>query len=119
MHSASIRPGQAKKNPALLQRLQSRLAPSGFTDDEPRGPDVIRRIKAPIQAVSDLVDEFVLTRTIPAFDDDGIGAFQGIPDKDVDDFPHRTTPLDKNHGTAVAQALTMRASPRTQTPASA
>ena len=82
-------------------QLQSRLAPSSFTDDEPRDLDVICRIKAPIHAVSELVDKFVFIRTILAINDDGIGAFQSIPDKDVDNFPHRTTPLNKNHRAAM------------------
>src|SRR5215475_5966820 len=89
--------------------LQSRLPPPTFTDDEPRDFDVVCRIETPIQAAPDLVDKFVLSRTVLAFDDDGVGAFQRIPDKDVDNLPHRTTPLDKRHCTPIVYALTNRA----------
>ena len=65
---------------------------SSFTDDELRDFDVICRIKTPIQAAPDLVNKFVFSWTALAFDDDGIGTFQGVSDKDVDNLPHQHIP---------------------------
>jgi hypothetical protein len=69
-------------------QVQTRSPPSTFTDDELRDFDVICRIKTPIHAVPDLVNKFDFSWTALAFDDDGIGTFQGVSDKDVDNLPH-------------------------------
>ena len=73
-------------------QVRTRLPPSSFADDEPRDLDVICRIKTPIQAVPDLVNKFVFSWTALAFNDDGVGTFEGVSDKNVDNLPHRHTP---------------------------
>ena len=68
--------------------VRTRLPPSSFADDEPRDLDVICRIKTPIQVVPDLVNKFVFSWTALAFNDDGVGTFEGVSDKNVDNLPH-------------------------------
>jgi hypothetical protein len=77
---------------AAKPQVQTRLPPSSFTDDELRDLDVICRIKTPVHGVPDLVNKFVFSWTALAFNDDGIGTFQGVSDKDVDNLPHQHTP---------------------------
>ena len=81
--------------------MRTRSSPSSFTNDELRDFDVIRRIITPIHAIPDLVNKFVFSRTAMAFDDDGIGTFQGVSNKDVDNLPHQhTSPIS---GTAQSE----------------
>ena len=64
------------------------LTLASFTDDKLRDFDIICRIKTPIQAVPDLVNKFVFSWTALAFNDDGVGTFEGVSDKNVDNLPH-------------------------------
>ena len=76
------------------------LTPTSFTDDKLRDFDIICRIKTAIHAVPDLVDKFVFSWTALAFNYHGIGTFQGISDKDVDNLHHQQYSTHKRHRTA-------------------
>ena len=88
--SRAGRPSPACATPRFRGQAPSsdRLPPSSFADDEPRDLDVICRIKTPIQAVPDLVNKFAFSWTALAFNDDGVGTFEGVSDKNVDNLPH-------------------------------
>jgi len=75
------------------------LTPTSFTDDKLRDFDIICRIKTPIHAVPDLVNKFVFSWTALAFNYHGIGTFQGISDKDVDNSHHQQYSTHKRHRT--------------------
>jgi hypothetical protein len=75
------------------------LTLASFTDDKLRDFDIICRIKTPIHAVPDLVNKFVFGWTALAFNYHGIGTFQGISDKDVDNLPHQQYSTHKRHRT--------------------
>jgi hypothetical protein len=95
------RAGKRATLPGFAARplVQTRLPPSSFTDDKLRDLDVICRIITPIHAVPDLVNKFVFSWTALAFNNDGIGSFQGVSYKDVDNFPHQHTPPISGHRT--------------------
>ena len=75
------------------------LTPASVTDDKRRDFDIICRIKAPIHAVPDLVNKFVFSWTALAFNYHGIGTFQGISDKDVDNLHHQQYSTHERHRT--------------------
>jgi hypothetical protein len=47
--------------------------------------------KTAIHTVPDLADEFAFSWTALAFNDNRIGTFQGVSNKDVDNLPHQHT----------------------------
>jgi len=89
-------------------QMQSCLPPSLFTDDKLRDFDVICRIKPPIHAVPDLVNKFAFSWTALALNYHGIGTFQRISDKDVDNLRHQQYSTHKRYRTVEGRSCAAR-----------
>ena len=62
--------------------------------------------KTVIHTVPDLANEFAFSWTALAFNDNRIGTFQGVSNKDVDNLPHQhTSPIS---GTAQSEGRSFR-----------
>jgi hypothetical protein len=71
------------------RKRRSHLPAASLTNDELCDLDVFCRVIPPIHATPDMVDEVDFACTTLAFDDDRIGAFEGVSDNDVNNSSHR------------------------------